>query len=104
MKRYAALLRGINQSGKNKISMSDLKKAFCDIGFSEVRTILNSGNVLFSAESDDKKEMSLQISDRIRQDFGFEIFDVILVPGRRKALNRYFVEGFRDHVIAFRQI
>ena len=72
-KRYAALLRGINQSGKNKILMSDLQKAFRDIGFSEVETILNSGNVLFSSCSENRKQMSRQIADKIRDAFGYEI-------------------------------
>lgn len=47
MKRYIALLRGINISGKNKIPMSELKKGFAELGFSEVSTLLNSGNVIF---------------------------------------------------------
>ncbi len=73
MKRYAAFLRGVNQSGKNRISMSDLKQAFCDMGFAGVETILNSGNVLFSSGSDDSNQMSRQITDKIRDSFGYEI-------------------------------
>ena len=49
MTRYIALLRGINISGKNKISMPELKAAFIDAGFDDVRTHLNSGNVIFSS-------------------------------------------------------
>ena len=45
-KRYAALLRGVNQSGKNKMPMSDLRQVFCELGFTDVETILNSGNEL----------------------------------------------------------
>lgn len=47
MKRYIAFLRGINISGKNKISMAELKKNFEELGFEEVKTYLNSGNVIF---------------------------------------------------------
>ena len=50
MKRYIALLRGINISGKNKIVMDELKTAFEKLGFTDVKTHLNSGNVIFSAE------------------------------------------------------
>lgn len=61
MKRYIALLRGINISGKNKIVMAELKTAFEKFGFTDVKTHLNSGNVIFSAEesftSDEIKEM-----------------------------------------------
>lgn len=73
MKRYAALLRGINQSGKNKIIMRDLQQIFCNMGFTDVETLLNSGNVLFSSENDDRDQMSLQITDQIRDSFGYEI-------------------------------
>ena len=38
MKRYIALLRGINISGKNKVPMAELKKAFEELGFGAVKT------------------------------------------------------------------
>lgn len=47
MQRYIALLRGINVGGKNKISMKELKAGFEELGFSNVVTYLNSGNVIF---------------------------------------------------------
>ncbi len=49
MNRYIALLRGINISGKNKVSMAELKKAFEELGFREVKTYLNSGMWFFQA-------------------------------------------------------
>jgi uncharacterized protein (DUF1697 family) len=52
MNRYVALLRGINVGGNNKISMKELATAFVEAGFSEVRTYINSGNVIFSSELD----------------------------------------------------
>lgn len=55
MKKYIAFLRGINISGKNKISMSDLKVEFEALGFTEVSTYLNSGNVVFSSETDNAR-------------------------------------------------
>lgn len=45
--KYIALLRGINISGKNKISMSELKKELEENGYQNVFTYLNSGNVVF---------------------------------------------------------
>ena len=51
MNSYAAFLRGINISGKNKISMGELKAGFEALGFSEVCTILNSGHVTFSCDA-----------------------------------------------------
>ena len=45
--RFSALLRGINISGKNKISMPELKTALGEKGFADVKTYLNSGNPAF---------------------------------------------------------
>ena len=50
MKRYIALLRGVNISGKNKVSMAQLKQLFEDLDYKEVKTYLNSGNVIFSSD------------------------------------------------------
>ena len=47
MARYIALLRGINISGKNKISMPELKTALGEKGLADVKTYLNSGNPAF---------------------------------------------------------
>ena len=48
MARYVALLRGINVGGKNPIPMPALKACFEDDGFEDVRTYIQSGNVVFS--------------------------------------------------------
>ncbi len=49
---YVALLRGINVGGKNIISMAKLKTQFEALGYHQVRTYINSGNVIFQATSD----------------------------------------------------
>lgn len=49
MRQYVALLRGINVGGKNIIAMPQLKAAFEEAGFSDVRTYINSGNVIFKS-------------------------------------------------------
>ena len=73
MNRYVALLRGINISGKNKISMTDLKKEFEKAGFCNVCTYLNSGNVVFSAKSDSAEEIRTIIENFIKAAFMLEI-------------------------------
>ena len=50
--KYIALLRGINISGKNKISMSELKKELQDNKYQNVITYLNSGNVIFECNTE----------------------------------------------------
>lgn len=52
--KYIALLRGINISGKNKIAMSELKKLCEDNNYHNVKTYLNSGNVIFESDNLDE--------------------------------------------------
>jgi uncharacterized protein (DUF1697 family) len=47
-KRYIALLRGVNVGRAKRIAMADLRKLIADLGYSDVRSVLNSGNVVFS--------------------------------------------------------
>jgi uncharacterized protein (DUF1697 family) len=46
------LLRGINVGGRNKVPMADLRQAVEDLGYADVRTFIQSGNVLFGASGD----------------------------------------------------
>lgn len=80
MAQYIALLRGINVSGKNKIAMPLLKKAFEDIGFLEVQTYINSGNVIFSTELCDKDMITERCKAIIEERFVLEI-PVAIVSG-----------------------
>jgi uncharacterized protein (DUF1697 family) len=52
--RYVALLRGINVGGANKVGMTELKDAFEDAGATAVRTYINSGNVVFTTDIEDR--------------------------------------------------
>ena len=71
--RYIALLRGINISGKNKISMSELKTALTEKGFADVKTYLNSGNVLFSDDEQDADKLAESLRSIIFEAFHLEI-------------------------------
>ena len=49
---YVALLRGINVGGTNKVVMSELREQIADEGYTNVRTYINSGNLIFEAEAE----------------------------------------------------
>src|SRR5688572_12169459 len=51
MPTFIALIRGINVGGNKKLSMADLKSVCDSLGYTNVRTLLNSGNVIFDAKS-----------------------------------------------------
>ncbi len=69
--RHVALLRGINVGGTNKLPMSALATIFTDAGCSSVRTYIQSGNVVFSAETID--DLGPHISAEIRAQFGIHV-------------------------------
>lgn len=86
MNRYIALLRGINISGKNKISMSDLKKNFIELGFSVVSTYLNSGNVIFSSSIADKDIVTNKIQLMVKERFDLDIPVYVVLQEKLKEL------------------
>lgn len=52
MTRYILFLRGINVGGKNRVPMAALKQSLSEMGLTDVVTYINSGNVIFSSDSD----------------------------------------------------
>lgn len=73
MKIYIAFLRGINISGKNKVPMAELKKAFEELRFGAVKTYLNSGNVIFSSDEDNIGSLTSRIEAMIKERFSLDI-------------------------------
>ena len=70
---YIALLRGINVGGHHKVPMADLKKLMAEKGFSNVITILNSGNVIFDGKEEDIAKLEVLMGDFLEEKFGFPI-------------------------------
>ena len=83
--KYVALLRGINVGGKRKVKMERLKGLFGSLGYTNVTTYLNSGNVLF--ESSAKQEtLEKEIPRKLEKEFGFEIPTLIKTEKEIKAV------------------
>ncbi len=77
MATYVALLRGINVGGHKLVSMNRLRQAFESLGFKNVRTLLASGNVLFSAPPLDRDRLVRRIEARLEKTFGHEISVIV---------------------------
>lgn len=86
MIRYIALLRGINISGKNKISMPELKTALSEKGSADVKTYLNSGNVILSDDEMDVVKLSERIHALIFEIFHLEIPVFVISQDELKCL------------------
>ncbi len=69
--QYAALFRGINVGGMNAVKMDELKKLFEELGFSEVRSYIQSGNILFASDLG-RDEIHEKLMAGFQQHFGFE--------------------------------
>jgi uncharacterized protein (DUF1697 family) len=69
---HVALLRGINVGGKNALPMKDLERLFADAGCTEVRTYIQSGNVIFQAPRS-ASGIADKITAAIEKRFGFRI-------------------------------
>lgn len=70
--KYVALLRGINVGGKNKVEMAKLAESFINLGFNNLKTYINSGNVIFET-SGKKRDLAAIIEKQILIDFRFFI-------------------------------
>lgn len=88
MKRHVALLRAVNLAGRNRIAMADLRRLCEDLGWSEVRTHLQSGNVLFHA-SGARPELERQLAEGLRDRFGLDLAVMVRTPQQlQEALDR----------------
>jgi uncharacterized protein (DUF1697 family) len=70
MSRYVALLRGINVGGNNLIKMADLKACFEALGFGDVATYIQSGNVVFTAAESGADKLASRIEGALIAKFG----------------------------------
>jgi len=71
--RYIAFLRGINVSGQKLIKMEELRKAMTFPGFSEVKTYIQSGNIVFDALNMENTAVEAKIEKQLESWFGFHI-------------------------------
>lgn len=70
---HVTLLRGINVGGKNIVPMKDLVAMFIDAGCANVRSYIQSGNVIFTADPKCAKKVPEEVSKRIEKRFGIRV-------------------------------
>ncbi|MBI9035969.1 MAG: DUF1697 domain-containing protein [Bacteroidales bacterium] len=73
MNTYISLLRGINVGGHRKIKMADLRKHYESLSFQNVRSYIQSGNLVFQSEESDQRKIENLISDKIKEVYGYDV-------------------------------
>ena len=80
METYIAILRGINVSGQKKIKMADLKAHLKELNFKNVRTYIQSGNVIFEHKETTPESLENEIEKKISEKYGFQVPTIIISP------------------------
>ena len=94
MYKYLALLRGINVGGNNIIKMSDLKASFEKMGFSDVTTYIQSGNVIFASAKKDQEKLALQIEKALSETFDYKSKIALVSFDQMKTVFNELPDGF----------
>ena len=79
--RYVAFLRGINVSGKKLIKMQDLKRMFEGMGFANVKTYIQSGNVIFESLEKDTAALRKMIEAGLKRELRYELVVLLRTVG-----------------------
>ena len=70
--RQVALIRGINVGKAKRVAMADLRSMMKRLGFTDCRTLLNSGNIVFNAEDESPVSSAARIEQAISKECGFD--------------------------------
>ena len=94
MAQYVALLRGINVGGNNLIKMTELRRCFEALGFGNVATYIQSGNVLFEAAERGPADLSARIEEALSEQFGYQARIVLRSHDQMRAIVADAPTGF----------
>ena len=73
MTAFVSLFRGINVGGHHQIRMDDLKDMYESLGFKDVLSYIQSGNLVFTSDDADVARLQRQIEDGFEKNFGFHV-------------------------------
>ena len=81
MNRQVALIRGINVGRAKRVAMADLRAMVADLGYGDVRTLLNSGNVVYTVPNEAGDAAAARIEDGIARKLGVSAKVVVVSAG-----------------------
>ena len=77
MRKYISMLRGINVSGQKIVTMQELKTLYESLDLKNIKTYIQSGNVIFESPDTDVSELINKLETAIKQTFGFSVIVII---------------------------
>lgn len=83
---FIAFLRGINVGGNHKVPMADLRKKMTDWGYGNVKTILNSGNVIFESSQTILQQIEASLEGQLMEAYGFPVPVIVRTKEEIEAL------------------
>ena len=97
MERYVVLIRGINVGGKNRVSMTPLKKHLASLGYEDVQSYIQSGNLVLSSSAS-RQEIATDVRSVLTNEFQVNAnVWVVLAPDFEKAIaNNPFPEAVSE--------
>jgi uncharacterized protein (DUF1697 family) len=99
MPTYAGLLRAVNLPAHNKITMADLREFLTALGMQDVRSLLQSGNVVFRSKVRAAPQLERLLEDAAAKQLGLETDFFVRTPSEMKAViaaNPFPEEAKRD--------
>jgi uncharacterized protein (DUF1697 family) len=100
---YISILRGINVSGQKLIKMDALRALYENLGFKDVTTYVQSGNVVFNTKTTDVLKLEKKIAAQINTEFGYEVPVLVLTIDQLKKViqNNPFLKDKQKDVAFF---
>ncbi len=96
--RYVALLRGVNVGARNKVPMADLRAAVEALGFDDVATYVQSGNVVFGTGSTPEAALARRLERAVQRAFGLDVTVLVRTAAqlRRLGAANPYLRAHRD--------
>lgn len=99
---FVVLLRGINVGGNNKIKMTDLREYFEKMGFSNIQTYIQSGNVVFDSKIFNQESLTNTIESGLKKLYGKKILVVVLSKNELQTIIKNAPQGFGTDDIQYK--
>ncbi len=85
--RWVLLLRAVNLGPRNKLAMKDLRAVLEELGYEDVKTVLNSGNATFSSSRRSAQRVADDVEQELAKKVGLSVRAAVVTPEQvRKAL------------------